>query len=54
MEALTKEREALETSVLDMAGKSQAIDRWLSENEAKISEGTTNGAVCRNQSYLPF
>lgn len=37
--ALTKEREALETSVLDMAGKTQAIDRWLTENEAKIPEG---------------
>lgn len=34
--ALTREREALETSVVDMAGKTQAIDRWLAENEAKL------------------
>lgn len=37
--ALTNEREALETSVMDMAGKTQAIDRWLSDNEAKLPAG---------------
>lgn len=37
--ALTKEREALETSVVGMVGKRQAIDRWLAENEAKLPQG---------------
>ena len=36
---LQKEREALEQSVLDMANKTQAMDSWLAENEAKIPDG---------------
>ena len=37
--ALQREREALEAGVLDMAGKTVALDRWLADNEAKIPEG---------------
>ncbi|KAL0026775.1 hypothetical protein WJX77_000858 [Trebouxia sp. C0004] len=37
--ALQREREALEAAVLDMAGKTVALDRWLADNEAKIPEG---------------
>ena len=36
---LQREREALEAGVLEMAGKTVALDRWLAENEAKIPEG---------------
>lgn len=39
MAALQREREALEAGVLDMAGKTVALDRWLADNEAKIPEG---------------
>ena len=52
--ALTKEREALETSVLDMAGKTQAIDRWLTENEAKIPEGELAGEGVRTVQIHPL
>lgn len=38
---LQREREALEAGVLEMAGKTVALDRWLAENEAKIPEGAT-------------
>ena len=37
--ALQREREALEAGVLDMSGKTVALDRWLADNEAKIPEG---------------
>lgn len=37
--ALQREREALEAGVLDMAGKTVALDRWLADNEAKIPAG---------------
>ena len=40
---LQKEREALEQSVLDMAHKTQAMDAWLAENEAKIPDGNQHG-----------
>jgi len=36
---LQREREALEAGVLDMSGKTVALDRWLADNEAKIPEG---------------
>ena len=39
MAALQREREALEAGVLDMSGKTVALDRWLADNEAKIPEG---------------
>ena len=39
MAALQREREALEAGVLDMAGKTVALDRWLADNEAKIPAG---------------
>ena len=39
MAALLREREALEAGVLDMAGKTVALDRWLAENEAKVPQG---------------
>ncbi len=42
--ALQREREALEAGVLDMAGKTVALDRWLADNEAKIPEGQSAAA----------
>lgn len=44
---LQAERHALEACVLEMAGKSAALERWLADNEKKavIGEGWNAGLV---------
>ena len=44
------ERHALEACVLEMAGKSAALERWLADNEKKA----VTGAPCLSQSCLNF
>ena len=55
--ALQREREALERCVLDMAGKTVALDHWLADNEAKVPSGQPGKPVVtekrRKQSSAP-
>ena len=39
MVCVQAERHALEASVLEMAGKSAALERWLADNEKKAVTG---------------
>lgn len=44
------ERHALEQCVLALAGKSAALERWLSENEAKKGDGAP-ASPCQGAPY---
>ena len=65
MVRLQAERHALEACVLEMAGKSAALERWLADNEKKavtgealvsisdVSLGTTLGSCISLPSFTP-